>query len=249
MFFEFAQTNYFYVDEETLRQRLAQFYSCNRQVGDEDKPWISVAMMVFALGIQFSKHYQSSAHSSCRELMREAHDICKTMDDTAASTLYGNARGLIPGILSANCIESVQAFLLFGLYTLPTDPAGLSLTYFGLATRLATQLNLHQRNTQSISPRECEVQKRVWWTVYALERFVHGLIFIRNKLTFKADFVSCTDDLFLSPEQISMPTLQLIWKICNLKSESTLFKIVWRCSSSLSLWRMFEMQCKLCQPI
>ncbi|RBR23324.1 uncharacterized protein FIESC28_03907 [Fusarium coffeatum] len=177
VFFEFAQTNYFYVDEETLRQRLAQFYSCNRQVGDEDKPWISVALMVFALGVQFSKQYQSSAHSSCRELMREAHDICKTMDDAAASTLYGKARGLIPDIMSANCIESVQAFLLFGLYTLPTDPAGLSLTYFGLATKLATQLNLHQRNTQSVFPREYEVQKRVWWTVYALERrscILHG---------------------------------------------------------------------------
>ncbi|RFN48129.1 hypothetical protein FIE12Z_7580 [Fusarium flagelliforme] len=177
VFFEFAQANYFYVDEEILRQRLAQFYSYNRQVGDEDKPWMSVALMMFALGIQFSKHYQSSAHSSCRELMRDAHDICKTMDDTAALTLYENARRLIPDILSANCIESVQAFLLFGLYTLPTDPAGLSLTYFGLAIRLATQLKLHHRNTQSVSPREYEVQKRVWWTVYALERricILHG---------------------------------------------------------------------------
>ncbi|KAJ4135890.1 hypothetical protein NW768_003492 [Fusarium equiseti] len=170
VFFEFAQTNYFYVDEEILRQRLDQFYSCNRQVGDEDKPWMSVALMVFALGIQFSKHYQYSAHGSCRELMRDAHDICKNMDDTSASTLYENARRLIPDILSANCIEGVEAFLLFGLYTLPTDPAGLSLTYFGLAIRLATQLNLHKRITHNISTRESQVQKRVWWTVYALER-------------------------------------------------------------------------------
>jgi hypothetical protein len=161
--------------------------------------------------------------------MRDAHDICKTMDDTADLTLYENARRLIPDILSANCIESVQAFLLFGLYTLPTDPAGLSLTYFGLATRLATQQNLHRRNTQSVFTRESEVQKRVWWTVYALERFVHALIFIRKKLMFKADFVSYTDDLFLSPEKISMSTLQLIWQICSLKNESTLSKIIWRC--------------------
>ncbi|EYB26741.1 hypothetical protein FG05_06380 [Fusarium graminearum] len=76
---------------------------------------------------------------------------------------------LIPDILVAESIESVQAFLLFGLHTLPADPAGLSYTYFGIAIKLATQLNLHLKTTSISCARDLEVRKRVWWTA-----FLHG---------------------------------------------------------------------------
>ncbi|KAM0195595.1 hypothetical protein ACHAPA_007447 [Fusarium lateritium] len=175
VFFEFAQTNYFYIDEETLRSRLDQFYSCPARVGIEDAPWVAVALMVFALGTQFSHLYQSSARGSSRELMRDAYDICQTMDDTIASTFYRKAANLIPDIISIDSIESVQAFLLFGIYVLPVDPAGLSCTYLGIAIKVATQFNIHQRSPKDVSPREVELRKRVWWTAYALERFVQTI--------------------------------------------------------------------------
>ncbi|KAF4957296.1 hypothetical protein FGADI_3200 [Fusarium gaditjirri] len=177
VFFEIAQTNYFYTDEETLRQRLDQFYSCPTRVGSEDAPWVSVALMVFALGTQFSHLCQSSVRGSNREFMRDAHDICQAMDDTIASTFYRKATNLIPDILGMGSIESVQAFLLFGIYVLPIDPAGLSCTYFGIAIKVATQFNLHQKTIRDLSPRELELRKRVWWTAYALERricILHG---------------------------------------------------------------------------
>ncbi|KAF9762528.1 hypothetical protein IL306_003411 [Fusarium sp. DS 682] len=177
VFFEIAQTNYFYIDEETLRQRLDQFYSCHTRVDSQDAPWVSVALMVFALGTQFSHLYQSSVRGSNRELMRDAHDICQTMDDTIASTFYRKATNLIPDILAMGSIESVQGFLLFGIYVLPIDPAGLSCTYFGIAIKVATQFNLHQKTIRDIPPREVELRKRVWWTAYALERricILHG---------------------------------------------------------------------------
>ncbi|KAF4345768.1 thiamine repressible regulatory thi1 [Fusarium beomiforme] len=177
VFFEVAQTNYFYIDEETLRQCLDQFYSYPTHVDKEDASWVSVALMVFALGTQFSHLYQSSVRGSNRELMRDAHEICQTMDDTIASIFYRKATNLIPDILAMGSIESVQAFLLFGIYVLPIDPAGLSCTYFGIAIKVATQFNLHQKTTRDASPREVELQKRVWWTAYALERricILHG---------------------------------------------------------------------------
>ncbi|EGU84527.1 hypothetical protein HZS61_013840 [Fusarium oxysporum f. sp. conglutinans] len=177
VFFEIAQTNYFYIDEEALRQRLDQFYSCPTRVGSEDAPWVSVALMVFALGTQFSHLCQSSVRGSNRELMRDAHDICQIMDDTIASTFYRKATNLISDILGIGSIESVQAFLLFGIYVLPIDPAGLSCTYFGIAIKVATQFNLHQKTIRDLSPREVELRKRVWWTAYALERricILHG---------------------------------------------------------------------------
>jgi hypothetical protein len=172
VFLEFAQTNYFYIDEESLRQRLDQFYSCTSQLEAEDAPWVSVVLMVFALGVQYSNHYQSLTRDSCRELMRDAHDICQSMDDSIASKLYQGAIKRIPDILAVGSIESVQAFLLFGLYMLPVDPAGLSYTYFGIAVKLATQQNLHRKTESIMSSRELEVGKRVWWTACALERYI-----------------------------------------------------------------------------
>ncbi|CAF3474752.1 unnamed protein product [Fusarium graminearum] len=177
VFFEFTQTNYFYVDEESLRQHLDRVYSCPSRIKQEDTPWVSVVLMVFALGVQFTSHYQSPPRDSSRELTRDAHDICQGMDDSTTSKFYQVAMKLIPDILVAESIESVQAFLLFGLHTLPADPAGLSYTYFGIAIKLATQLNLHLKTTSISCARDLEVRKRVWWTAYALERrssFLHG---------------------------------------------------------------------------
>lgn len=76
VFFEFTQTNYFYVDEESLRQHLDRVYSCPSRIKQEDTPWVSVVLMVFALGVQFTSHYQSPPRDSSRELTRDAHDIC-----------------------------------------------------------------------------------------------------------------------------------------------------------------------------
>nr|CEG04998.1 unnamed protein product [Fusarium clavum] len=91
------------------------------------------------------------------------------MDDTLALTFYPKASSLIPDLLGMDSIESVQAFLLFGIYMLPIDPAGLSCTYFGIAVKAATQFNIQPES--NLSPREIELRKRVWWTAYTLERF------------------------------------------------------------------------------
>ncbi|KAH7194992.1 fungal-specific transcription factor domain-containing protein [Fusarium oxysporum] len=177
VFFKFAQTNYFYIDEETLRQRLEQFYSYPTRVGIDDTAWVCVSLMVFALGTQFLHLYRSSARNCCKELINDAYNICQTMDNTLALTFYRKASTLIPDILAINSIETIQAFLLFGIYVLPIDPAGLSCTYLGIAIKAATQFNMHQRSDRDLSPREIELRKRVWWTAYTLERRVcilHG---------------------------------------------------------------------------
>lgn len=172
VFFEFAQTNYFYVDEETLRQRLDQFYSSSARVGINDAPWVCTALMVFALGMQFAHLYQPSSRSSCGGLMREAYSVCQTMDDALALTFYRKASNMIPDILAMASLESIQAFLLLGIYVLPVDPAGLSCTYFGIAIKVATQSNMHHKSGDELSAREAELRKRVWWTAYTLERYV-----------------------------------------------------------------------------
>ena len=171
VFFDFAQTNYFYICEETLRQQLDQFYSNPTQVGKKDTAWVCVSLMVFALGIQFLHLHQSSPRDAS---LHDAYSISQTMDDTLALTFYRKASSFIPDLLVTDSIESVQAFLLFGIYMLPIDPAGLSCTYFGIAVKAATQFSIQQKS--DLSPRDKEMRKRVWWTAYALERFVETIV-------------------------------------------------------------------------
>ncbi|KAM0427192.1 hypothetical protein ACHAPT_007619 [Fusarium lateritium] len=202
VFFEFAQTNYFYVDEETLRQRLSQFYSSSARVGINDAPWVCTALMVFALGMQFAHLYQPSSRSSCRGLMREAYSVCQTMDDALALTFYRKASNMIPDILAMASLESIQAFLLLGIYVLPIDPAGLSCTYFGIAIKVATQSNMHLKSSGDVSPREAELRKRVWWTAYTLERricILHGKPVSISRLDIDANLP--TDLMELQPKE------------------------------------------------
>ncbi|KAM5352109.1 hypothetical protein ACJ41O_004832 [Fusarium nematophilum] len=202
VFFEFAQTNYFYVDEETLRQRLDQFYSSSTRVGINDAPWVCTALMVFALGTQFAHLQQSSSRGSCRGLTRDAYNVCQTMDDTLALTFYRKASNLIPDILAMASLESIQAFLLFGIYVLPIDPAGLSCTYFGIAIKVATQTNMHQKCGGTIPAREIELRKRVWWTAYTLERricILHGRPVSISRLDIDANLP--TDLIELQPRE------------------------------------------------
>ncbi|RSL39773.1 hypothetical protein CEP53_013819 [Fusarium sp. AF-6] len=202
VFFEFAQTNYFYVDEETLRQRLDEFYSSSSRVGINDAPWVCTALMVFALGMQFAHLYQPSSRSSCGVLMREAYSVCQTMDDALALTFYRKASNMIPDILAMASLESIQAFLLLGIYVLPIDPAGLSCTYFGIAIKVATQSNMHHKSGDELSAREAELRKRVWWTAYTLERricILHGKPVSISRLDIDANLP--TDLVELQPKE------------------------------------------------
>ncbi|KAF5004526.1 hypothetical protein FDECE_8981 [Fusarium decemcellulare] len=216
VFFEFAQTNYFYVDEETLRQRLDQFFCSSTRVGIKDAPWVCTALMVFALGTQFAHLYQPSSRSASRGLMREAYNVCQSMDDTLALTFYRKACNLIPDILAMASLESIQAFVLLGIYVLPIDPAGLSCTYFGIAIKVATQSNMHQKSSSTLSPREAELRKRVWWTAYILERricILHGRPVSISRLDIDAnlptDLVQLQPQERINPFQNNMAMLKL----------------------------------------
>ncbi|KAH6971371.1 fungal-specific transcription factor domain-containing protein [Ilyonectria sp. MPI-CAGE-AT-0026] len=173
VFFNFAQTNYFYVDEDTLRHQLSEFYRPSRLLTITEAPWVCTALMVFAVGTQF-------AHLAPSPRTRVDGDVItmsSAMDDTLALAFYRKAATLIPDVLTIGSLQSVQAFGLLGIYALPLDPAGLSCTYFGIAVKLATHNGMHKKSYNSFTTRDVEVRNRIWWTVYTLERrisILHG---------------------------------------------------------------------------
>ena len=167
VFFDYAQTKYAYVDEQSLRQKLDNFFSQQEALSSRDAAWVCTILMVFAVGTQF-------AHLSSRDNVSRASsrvpDGTPSPDDDAALTFYNAAVPLIPDVISLASIESVQAFLLLGVYTLPVDAPGLSFTYLGIAIKMAVQNGMHRKYSCGLDRRTVELRNRIWWTTYTLEK-------------------------------------------------------------------------------
>jgi hypothetical protein len=170
VFFNIAQTNYFYVDEASIRHKLSEFYAQNSPLTITDAPWVCTALMVFAVGTQFA-HLGSSHNAPVTRTAGKPIHISSATDDTLALAFFRKATGLVPDVLTIGSPQSVQAFGLLGIYALPLDPAGLSCTYFGIAIKIATHNGMHKKCLDHRT-REVEIRNRVWWTVYTLERCV-----------------------------------------------------------------------------
>ncbi|KAJ4328587.1 hypothetical protein N0V84_000946 [Fusarium piperis] len=170
IFFNVAQTNYFYVDEECIRTRISEMYTHPATpLTIADAPWVCTALMVFCVSTQF-------AHLAPQVKGRQSDtDVTSAIDDALALSFYRKATAMIPDLLTIGSAQCVQAFILMGVYTLPVDPAGLASSYYGIAMKIAIHNKMHLKSTSKT--KDAEMRNRIWWTVYTLERRVsilHG---------------------------------------------------------------------------
>ncbi|KIV85959.1 hypothetical protein PV11_01607 [Exophiala sideris] len=178
-FFEYGQTNYSYIDEQTLREKLDRFYASPKSINTCDSSWVCTALMLFAVGTQFA-HLSSTYRDDGEKGSKTSEvEMSRTLspDDSTALKFYHAAKRLMSDVIAIASVESVQAFLMFGMYTLPLHPDGLAYTYFGVALRLATLNGMHRslRHRAGIGARSAEIRNRIWWTTYTLERRVCAL--------------------------------------------------------------------------
>lgn len=206
IFFEYAQTNYSYVDEQSLRQNVECFFSHTRQPLDaRDASWVCTVLMVFAIGTQFAHFCSRDGQIALSKSRNVVPESSSSPDDDIALTFYHAAVNLIPDVISLASIESVQAFLLLGVYSLPVNAAGLSFTYFGIAIKMAVQNGMHRNYSGGLEARTIELRNRIWWTTYILEKYIS-----ESPGEIKADqktggFVYCMGDLYPSQNQKWMP--------------------------------------------
>ena len=172
VFFEYAQTNYFYVDEQSLRQKLDDFFSQSQLLGPSDAAWICTLLMIFAIATQFAHLSSPEGQNDPSKAANVDFENSSSPDDDAALIFYQAAIILIPDVIALASIESVQAFLLLGVYTLPIDAAGLSFTYFGIGIKMAIQNGMHRKYHKGMDARTIELRNRIWWTTYTLEKYV-----------------------------------------------------------------------------
>lgn len=180
-FFKYAQTNNWYVEEDRLLAKLNVCYSDPSSLCADDAGAVCSILMVMAIGTQFAhmesltapvNYRSSSGLAAADSLDLEQLDQRFSEDETVGLKFYQHASQLLPDIIAAASVRSVQACLLIGTYLLPLDTAGLSYTYFGLALKIAIQNGMHRRypGGEQLSPRMIEVRNRVFWTAYTIEK-------------------------------------------------------------------------------
>lgn len=94
-------------------------------------------------------------------------------EDAVGIQFYRKAAHLLPELIVASSLESVQACLLIGRYTLPVDAFGLAYIYLNLALTLAIQNGVHRKHpANDTETRIRETRNRVWWALYTIEQCV-----------------------------------------------------------------------------
>lgn len=135
-----------------------------------DVPTLCIILIIFAIGTQYA--YLDSRTSSRRP--GEPAPIAEPgsfSEDSVGVMFYQQATRLVADVITIASLESVQACLLIGVYTVPLDASGLSYVYLNLAVRLAIQNGMHRSYPgDGLDPAVRETRNRVWWTAYTYER-------------------------------------------------------------------------------
>ncbi|KAL4782453.1 hypothetical protein BJX76DRAFT_349359 [Aspergillus varians] len=177
MFFKYAQTNNFYVEEDWLKDKLNTCYINPGSLSCNDAGAVCSILMVLAIGTQFA-HMESATPVNRLSYDPTNPDDHGFSEDEVGLTFYQFASKLLPDIIACASIRSVQACLLIGTYLLPLDTSGLCYTYFGLALKMAIQNGMHRKyRGEGLPAAMVEIRNRVFWTAYTIEKRVsilHG---------------------------------------------------------------------------
>ncbi|KAJ1705590.1 Zn(II)2Cys6 transcription factor [Aspergillus flavus] len=156
-----ATDTFFYVDQAAFASEIHHFYTDPASPLRSDSSFVCLAMAAFALASQWTTLEKPEGHQTTIGLERS--DLGRVFFD--------HARMLIPDIIERPCLRSVQAPFVLGVYLMPASAIGSSYVYLGLALRKALALDLHQDvDDQKLNEREIEVRRRLWWSLYSLER-------------------------------------------------------------------------------
>jgi hypothetical protein len=169
-FFKYGQTNYYYVEEDWAMAKLESIYSQTSSTSSDDSPAWCILLMLLAIGTQFAD-LDSADITAAEQTNDTSSGHSFSPEDDVGLSFYRFAVQLIPDVITIASIESVQAFLLLGVYTLPLDTPGLSYTYLGVAIKMAIQNGMHRKYSGvGLDRHTVEIRNRLWWTVYTLEK-------------------------------------------------------------------------------
>ena len=175
VYFDYAQTNTYFVDQQWLLGKLDLLHQLDRSLNADDAPWMCTVLMVLAVGSQFAHTVKNPQATRTAPVCSDADEAT---EDAVGVTLYHIASKLVADIITIASVEGVQAFLLLAHFTLPIDTHGLAYTYVGLALRMAVQNGMHRKYQDNyLAEGAISLRNRLWWTAYCLEKrisILHG---------------------------------------------------------------------------
>ncbi|PMB68407.1 putative transcriptional regulatory protein C3C7.04 [Beauveria bassiana] len=166
-FFQHAEANYSFVDRDWLCSQVDVVYENPMALSNRDIGTLSMTFTILAIGTQYA-YLESIAEGKSTT---SAGDSKQFSEDAVGIQFYRKAAHLLPEVIAASSLESVQACLLMGIYTLPVDASGLAYIYLNLALKLAIQNGMHRKHpANDIDARIRETRNRVWWALYTIEQ-------------------------------------------------------------------------------
>ncbi|KAI8241160.1 putative transcriptional regulatory protein, partial [Colletotrichum sp. SAR 10_96] len=154
---------FFYFDQAQLTAELGAFYSDEGCRLRSDTGFVCFVLAVFALG----SHWTSLARPA------EEDERAVGKEEDPGRIFYDQARILMADLIDRPCLRSVQAAYVLGVYLMPASAISASYVYMGLALRKALAIGLHlEPDEPGLSEDEKEMRRRLWWSVYSLERTV-----------------------------------------------------------------------------
>ncbi|EHK41952.1 hypothetical protein TRIATDRAFT_29615 [Trichoderma atroviride IMI 206040] len=153
-------------------------------------------------------------------------------EDAVGILFYQQACRLLPDVITVSSLESVQAVLLLGIYTLPVDASGLAYIYLNLALKLAIQNGMHRKYpVENRDVRIVETRNRVWWSVYTIEKRVgifHGRPTSISSTDVDADYPIHLPELWSSTTPTDtahlLATFELNQKLSRMSQEITILR-------------------------
>ncbi|KAF9874192.1 hypothetical protein CkaCkLH20_08175 [Colletotrichum karsti] len=156
---------FFYFDQAQLTHDLALFYADEHARLRTDAGFVCLVLAVFALG----SHWTSLA----RPTEEVAGEEGLPGDVDPGRVFYNQARILMADLIDRPCLRSVQAAYVLGVYLMPASAISASYVYMGLALRKGLAIGLHlEPDDPAMSEDEKEMRRRLWWSIYSLERTV-----------------------------------------------------------------------------
>ncbi|KAM0258671.1 hypothetical protein ACHAQJ_003679 [Trichoderma viride] len=227
-FFKHAQTNYFFVEQNWLKAKLDLAYENPASFSRRDVGILGILFAILAIGTQFA--YLESLVDGAENPTEKGSDAFS--EDAVGILFYQQACRLLPDVITASSLESVQACLLLGIYTLPVDASGLAYIYLNLALKLAIQNGMHRKYpVENRDAHIVETRNRVWWSVYTIEKRVgifHGRPTSISSTDVDADFPIHLPDLWSSTSPIDtahiLATFELNQKLSRLSHEITILR-------------------------
>jgi len=172
VFFKHATSFYYYVDRRWVDNMLDNIHANSAMLCSKDVAAVCVVLMVLAVGTQYVHLETPTKHSNHNPRVSAISDIESGWELEIGSTFYRHVSKLISEVIHTGSLLSVQVFLLLGLYSLPIDASGLGYIYLNLAIKVAIQNGMHRKLSRGvIDPSTKEIKRRIWWTVYCMERF------------------------------------------------------------------------------